>query len=224
MRDTELPMFPLNAVLLPGGVMPLHVFEDRYRELAKRCVGAQESFGVVMIERGSDVGGDDVRSDVGCVAQIAKHLELPDGRWMLVVVGTERVAIDRWLSDDPYPRAVVNVWPDTDEEVPDAEREATVARVRRLRALAAEANLVAASADIDAELVSIGSGDPTLFDDCVETAGAPWTFRLCGLVPLGTFDRYKLLGASGPVERLSLLATMLEDLEMACEAKLADGD
>ena len=61
----EVPMFPLGTVLLPGGILPLHVFEDRYRELTEYCLGNQTSFGVVLIERGHEVGGGDVRASVG---------------------------------------------------------------------------------------------------------------------------------------------------------------
>ncbi|HEX2577148.1 MAG TPA: D-alanyl-D-alanine carboxypeptidase/D-alanyl-D-alanine-endopeptidase, partial [Aquihabitans sp.] len=58
-----LAMFPLQSVLLPGAVLPLHVFEDRYRALVDRCLALQEDFGVALISRGSEVGGDDVRTD-----------------------------------------------------------------------------------------------------------------------------------------------------------------
>jgi Lon protease-like protein len=65
-----LPMFPLGTVLLPGGVMPLHVFEPRYRQMIKDCMASDAEFGVTLIERGSEVGGGDVRSEVGTVARI----------------------------------------------------------------------------------------------------------------------------------------------------------
>ena len=57
----ELAMFPLQAVLLPGMVLPLHVFEPRYRALMDHCLAGDREFGVALIERGSEVGGDDVR-------------------------------------------------------------------------------------------------------------------------------------------------------------------
>ena len=71
-------MFPLGNVLMPGGVLPLHVFEPRYRQLVKDCIAADEpEFGVVLIERGSEVGGADFRSLAGCVARIIELGELP---------------------------------------------------------------------------------------------------------------------------------------------------
>src|SRR5215204_4326060 len=97
-----LPMFPLGSVLLPGAVLPLHVFEDRYRELVRDCLAAPEhEFGVTMIERGSEVGGGDQRSNVGTVARMAQVAELADGRYALVCIGTRRIRVVAWLPDDP---------------------------------------------------------------------------------------------------------------------------
>lgn len=231
-------MFPLNTTLLPGAAIPLHVFEDRYRALARHCVGQDEPLGVVMIERGSEVGGGDQRSTVGCLARVAQHMEMPDGRWMMVVEGTERIQVQQWLDDDPYPRAIVNPWPDAHEIVSAEQRANVVARVRRLRALAVELGMLSASAEIDAELEEMVRDEPD--DSSTASSAAPgaaheggfgtagsnglpaaWTFRLCGLVPAGPYDRQQLLGAHGPASRLVLLATMLDDLETLLEARLS---
>ncbi|MDH3706550.1 MAG: LON peptidase substrate-binding domain-containing protein, partial [Acidimicrobiia bacterium] len=63
-------MFPLGSVLLPHNALPLHVFEPRYRQMIETVLDDDRHFGVVLIERGSEVGGDDVRTDVGCLAEI----------------------------------------------------------------------------------------------------------------------------------------------------------
>ena len=93
----EVPMFPLGTVLLPGGILPLHVFEDRYRELTEYCLGNQTSFGVVLIERGHEVGGGDVRASVGGLTEIIQHERLSDGRSNLVykchVITTDIVSL-----------------------------------------------------------------------------------------------------------------------------------
>src|SRR3954447_12098654 len=102
-----LPMFPLGSVLLPSVFLPLHVFEPRYRALTEHCLAGEREFGVVLIERGSEVGGGDVRSPVGTVARILEAVQFDDGRWALGVVGTRRVRVTAWLDDDPYPRAEV---------------------------------------------------------------------------------------------------------------------
>src|SRR5258707_10636188 len=102
-----LPMFPLGSVLFPYALMPLHVFEPRYRQLVDRCLAGDGTFGVVLIERGSEVGGGDVRFDVGTRTRIHRAEQLDDGRWVLLTVGTERISVRRWLPDDPFPRAEI---------------------------------------------------------------------------------------------------------------------
>ena len=83
MPGTRLPMFPLSAVLFPHAPMPLHVFEPRYRALMRDCLAGDARFGIVLIERGSEVGGGDERSALGTRGVITKAVELPDGRWVL---------------------------------------------------------------------------------------------------------------------------------------------
>ena len=69
-------MFPLGTVLLPFAHLPLHIFEPRYRALVKDCLAGDGEFGVVLIERGHEVGGGDVRFGVGTVARIVQTAEL----------------------------------------------------------------------------------------------------------------------------------------------------
>src|SRR5688572_31807327 len=104
-----LPMFPLGGVLFPYAVLPLHVFEPRYRALTEACLTGDGQFGVVLIERGSEVGGGDTRFQVGTVARIVEAARLPDGRYVLAAVGTERFRVQRWLPEDPYPRAEIEM-------------------------------------------------------------------------------------------------------------------
>jgi len=109
----ELPMFPLGSVLLPGMVLPLQVFEPRYRVLVDTVLLADEpEFGSVMIERGNEVGGGDVRATVGCIARIVDFTRHEDGVVTMVAVGTRRITVEDWLDDDPFPRALVADWPD----------------------------------------------------------------------------------------------------------------
>ena len=91
------------------------------------CLAGDQQFGVVLIERGSEVGGGDVRTDVGTVARILEAQELPDGRWVLATVGVERIEVERWLPDDPYPEADASPWPD---DPPDGDLTEAYARAR----------------------------------------------------------------------------------------------
>ena len=67
-----LPMFPLGSVLVPTALLPLHVFEQRYRAMVADVLGGDNEFGVVLIDRGHEVGGGDVRSDIGTIARVVE--------------------------------------------------------------------------------------------------------------------------------------------------------
>jgi hypothetical protein len=107
---TRLAMFPLGTVLVPTEVLPLHIFEPRYRQMIADLAGGPWSpegaeLGIVLISRGSEVGGGETRETVGTVAHLLEATALPDGRWLILVVGTRRFRVVDWLPDDPYPLA-----------------------------------------------------------------------------------------------------------------------
>jgi Lon protease-like protein len=205
-----MPMFPLGTVLLPGGVLPLHVFEPRYRQLVIDCLAddtANAEFGVTLIERGSEVGGGDQRAAVGVVARIVQVEPLPDGRYALVTVGTRRFRVNAWLPDDPYPLADVDEWRDLDPDA--AELPARVAAATdRLREVL---DLAARLGGVPPELAI--SDDPLVA-----------SYHLAGLAPLGPADRYRLLCAASPAERLDLFAGCLDDVEAMLRFRLASSD
>jgi len=207
--DVPVPMFPLGSVLLPGMVLPLHVFEERYRRLVEAVLDQPEPvFGVTLIERGSEVGGGDVRAEVGCLAQVVEAAQTPDGRWALVAVGTERLRVVRWLPDDPFPMAEVEAFPDgpTDTALLSEALGPVEASVRRVAGLAER--LGAPPLPEDLEL----SDDPVLR-----------TYHLAVLSPLGALDRQRVLVSSGPLLRAALLAELLTEQEELLVAQLEDG-
>jgi Lon protease-like protein len=199
-------MFPLGTVLLPGAVLPLHVFEPRYRALVQHCMAGDREFGVVLIERGSEVGGGDVRTTVGTVARIAEVQEMPDGRYVLIAVGTRRFRVVRWLPDGPFPLAEVEDWPD-DSPAPGfgARFVPVAATLRRLLALSAELGLDSPPATTEL------ADDPVLA-----------TYHVAALAPIGPADRYRVLRVPGPDERVTLLADLLDDAETLARLQLAD--
>lgn len=190
-----LPMFPLGTVLFPGVALPLHVFEPRYRALMRDCLDGDRRFGVVLIERGSEVGGGDVRTSVGTCARIVEAAELPDGRWLLMALGTERVAVDWWLADDPYPRAEVSVLAEAPAGADAAERQSEVERLLR-RALALKAELGEPAAPATFEL----DADPAV--------GA---YQAAALAPLGPLDCQRVLEQDGPDQRFAVLVAALAE-------------
>jgi Lon protease-like protein len=201
-------MFPLSTVLFPHASLPLHVFEPRYRVLMQDCLEGDRRFGVVLIERGSEVGGGDQRSTLGTRGVITKAAELPDGRWLLVVQGECLVEVEQWLPDDPYPVALVGevqVVPGNDDPRPLFEEAAQ--RVRRTRALLAEQGGAPALAPGES------------FDESPDVDVAAW--RLCAEAPLSAYDAQRLLAADDAAERLALLAELMADLESDLQRMLA---
>jgi Lon protease-like protein len=103
----ELPLFPLNTVLFPGQMLPLHIFEDRYRLMIRRCLAEDLPFGVVLIKHGPEVGAEAEPHEVGTIARILKSSHQPDGTIDIVTVGQERFCIDHLIHDQPYLRGEV---------------------------------------------------------------------------------------------------------------------
>ena len=206
-EPVELPMFPLGSVLLPSTLLSLHVFEDRYRALARHCMAADRRLGVVLIERGSEVGGGDVRFDVGTRAVIADAVELDDGRWILVLVGEDRVRVRSWLPDDPYPRAEVVPCGDEPAGPETLDRRDDLERVLRL-VLAQKAELGEGAGAGPAEI----SPDPAMA-----------TWQAVGLAPLGPLDAQRVLGIDGVAERLEMVVALLEDEASVLAQRLAGG-
>ena len=121
----EIPLFPLHAVLCPGIALPLHIFEPRYRLMVARCIEDSTPFGIVLIRDGHETGpGTLALSHVGTVASIREAGRYPDGRYDLLVVGTERFAIDDVDAErESYLVGQVEL---LDEDVGDEERAATL--------------------------------------------------------------------------------------------------
>lgn len=201
-----MPMFPLGSVLLPTTVLPLRIFEPRYRALIADVLAGDREFGVTLIERGFEVGGDDVRSNVGCTAQVLDAQEQEDGLWHLVAVGTRRFTVDEWLPDDPYPRAQTTPLPeppaaDNDEDLyREAQRQ--LAMIMMLRG----------------ELNQPTYDIPELADD-----PALGSYQVAALAPLGTFDRQRILCDNTPGDRLVRLVQLLSDAEGDLRAQLSLG-
>jgi len=193
----ELAMFPLGSVLFPGMPLPLRVFEPRYVEMLSSVLGETEhEFGVVLIERGSEVGGGDVRFGVGTVARIVSVEQTEEGLIVLLATGAARFEVVRWLQDDPFPRAQVRELPalELDESTP-SDLSAAEAVVRATIARASEFVELAWPADTELS---------------PEVAQRIW--QVAGIAPLNSLDQYALLRSRTAPE---LLARLVEDTQGA---------
>jgi len=195
-------MFPLGSVLFPHMPLHLRVFEPRYAVmLAELMKSGSSEFGVVLIERGQEVGGGEHRFGVGTVAEIT-DLQAQGGMLALAARGARRITVQEWFADEPYPRADVADLPPLEWR---SELEEMLLRaeqlVRRTLAVASE--------------FEQGRWPPDIaLDDDPLTC----TWQLAGVAPLSALDQIALLHA-GSVEQL--LADVIEQTTLAAEAMTA---
>jgi Lon protease-like protein len=173
-----LPMFPLGSVLFPAMPLALRVFEERYLKMMGSVLDAERAeFGVVLIERGSEVGGGDKRFDVGTTAEVLQ-VEAPDGPLAVVARGGRRFRVLQWLEEDPYPQAEVEFLEDFDEApVSGGQVEELELLVRQSLAYLEAENL------------------PLTWPKDIELAADPLerAWQLAGISPLGPLDHQDLL-------------------------------
>lgn len=206
-----LPMFPLGSVLFPAMPLRLRVFEERYlimlSELVKQSAAAGRAvengpkFGVVLIERGFEVGGGQHRFGTGTIAEIVDigaHGDIVG----LSAHGTRRFEVVEWLTDDPYPRAEVQELPDLVwEERLEPLRHQTEALVRRTLAMASEFTDDLWSADLEL------SPDPV---------AAAW--QLAAIAPVGELDQIRLVRCATMTDLLTAVAEVTTDAAVGFQA------
>jgi Lon protease-like protein len=200
-------MFPLERAMLPGEELPLRIFEPRYSALVADCLAMDDpAFGVVMIAAGREVGGGDMRSDVGTLAHITEVADFGDGRYRLNCVMAERIRVREWHPDDPYPQAAIEVWPDEPGEAVDADAIRSV-EDRMIALFERIAN--AQGADINARDIVAGA-------DAAPDA-AMWLYALTTRLPMGEADRYSVLAAPTVAARLAALGDAVETVTAIVE-------
>lgn len=176
-----LPLFPLGTVLFPGALLPLHIFEPRYRLLIRRCIERQLPFGVVLIRNGQEVGGGAEPYEVGTEAKIVAESELPNGRSYIVTRGERRFAVES-LIDDAEPYLVGRVRYLDEPEGADALDHASVAR----EALGAYLLAVVA-------VTEDSRGERALGDDLRDAPPSDLAYRIAGSLAVDAIQQQALL-------------------------------
>lgn len=201
-----LPMFPLGSTVFPQQVVPLHVFEPRYRALLEEITNDPESagFGITLIDRGHEVGGGDHRTLVGTRVEVLQAERFDDGRWAVVVAGVERIDILKWLPDDPYPQAAV------------ASRTVIDNGGSDLDALGGE---VTRTINLMAEVAGRVAPEPHEFSSDPRTR----LDQLSAVAPLSEFDRQRVLEAPTTNDQVTLLREALADKQLLLRAQLGLG-
>lgn len=234
----EIPLFPLHTVLCPGIVLPLHVFEERYRAMTRRCLDSGEPFGVVLIRDGREVGSAGVATlaGVGAFAEIREAGRYPDGRYDLLAAATGRFAIESVDAQrEPYLVAEVTVLEDEVGDEPRAERLAATAIRRFVRYLDLmrardgessevldirveidappdddDASPALATGEPEPEPVPIDDEPPTRRDLVIPDDPTVLSYLLSGIVQIELPRRQALLEADTTVDRLEGLIGLLE--------------
>jgi Lon protease-like protein len=204
-------MFPLGSVLIPSMPLPLRIFEPRYLKLLGDLMASENpEFGVVLIERGPEVGGGEKRMDIGTVAQVT-DIGTTEEFYGLESVGSKRFRVNAWLPDDPYPIADVDFLPDLiwdDTLMPSRVHLET--KVRQLLAFASEFGDLQYSSDVE------------LSDDPME---ACW--QLAGILPVGQLDQVDLLSSQSADELLKRtyeIVTTADETLKAMMGQLGESD
>ena len=184
---TVMPMFPLGSVLMPAMPLPLRIFEPRYLKLLGDLMGSENpEFGVVLIERGDEVGGGEKRMTLGTIASVI-NIGTTQEFYGLESFGTQRFRVTSWLPDDPYPLAVIELVPDLvwDDTLLDSKNQLET-KVRQLLAFASEFTNLQFGASTE------------LSDDPMQ---ACW--QLAGILPIGELDQMDLLSSASAEELIS---------------------
>ena len=192
MTDSSvIALFPLHAVLFPGGPLPLRIFETRYTDMVRRCMRSEQPFGVVLIQDGDEAGVVATTATVGCSARIVDFHTLHDGLLGISCVGERKFRVLRvWRADDGLNMGEV-AWLPAEPELPlpaDCERLAVTVR-RALEELAEHYEHVTKK-----------------FDD------AAWVgARIAELLPIEPADKQALLELDDPIQRLRSLLTVVKE-------------
>lgn len=182
-----MPMFPLGSVLMPAMPLSLRIFEERYLKLLGDLLAEETpEFGVVLIEKGPEVGGGEKRMNIGTIASVTE-IGTTDEFYGLQSIGSKRFRVNAWLPDAPYPIADIDFLPDLiwdDSLLPSRVHLET--KVRRLLAFASEFGDLQFGSDVEF------SDDP--MDAC---------WQLAGVLPVGPLDQLDLLQSQSAEELIS---------------------
>jgi Lon protease-like protein len=235
----QIPLFPLHTVLAPGIALPLHIFEERYRAMVRRCLDTSSPFGIVLIREGSELAPRDggtqelAISVIGTFAEIREASKYTDGRWDVLTVGTGRFVVREVIADrEPYLVGEVDELGDAlgDEEA----AEVLVGRVTRrfvdyLRLLQPRDGEDAEPIDVQVEVEVPDDDDAAEGDEEPEVYEAPGggpaelaaalhipddpsqlSFLLTGIVQVDPATRQALLEADSAEARLRDLDELLD--------------
>jgi Lon protease-like protein len=190
----EISLFPLpNLVLFPHIVVPLHIFEERYKSMINGCIASGEVFGLVLLRTGADEESEETIHRVGVTARIVEVERLDEGRMNILCEGEQRFRIYRFTQQTPFWRGAVDI-------IEDDERNATEALYEQV------AELYRSVVDLSAKLSGSQEAELVLPDSSTDLS-----YMVSYVLDIESEDKQKLLEMDSTAERLRMLLAHLTD-------------
>lgn len=196
----DIPLFPLNTVLFPGGFLPLRIFEPRYLDMVAQCMQQQSPFGVVLIGDGNEVGAPAETLSVGTLAAIVDFDKSRDGMLMVACIGGDRFRILEARSEPSrLLRGRVEIIPDGEDRVMSPSHETLAGFLRAVVNQPGMSRRIAPPDINYASPLEVG-------------------YRLAELLPVGLEEQQQLLEMSDASARLDHIARLLKDMDFTLQA------
>jgi ATP-dependent Lon protease len=201
----EIPLFPLpNLVLFPHIVVPLHIFEERYKLMINGCIEGDEVFGLVMLRAGADDENEETIHRVGVTARIVEVERLDEGRMNILCEGERRFRIYRLTHQNPF-------WKGAVDFMEDDERNATEALYEQV------AELYRSVVNLSAKLSGSQEAELVLPDSATDLS-----YMVSYVLDIDSEEKQKLLEMDSTAERLRMLLAHLTDALRKLEQQRAE--
>jgi Lon protease-like protein len=202
--EMEIALFPLpNLVLFPNIIVPLHIFEERYKLMINGCIDNNQVFGLVLLRGGAEEESEDTIYRVGVTARIVEVERLDEGRMNVLCEGETRFRIFRLTQQTPFWKGAVDFFEDREQQVPQPLYEQVVDLYRSVAELSAKLG---------------GSEQPEL---ALPESGADLSFMVSYVLDLDSEEKQKLLEMNSTPERLRMLVAHLTETLRKLEAQRA---
>jgi Lon protease-like protein len=201
----EIPLFPLpNLVLFPNIVVPLHIFEERYKLMINACIDRDEVFGLVLLRGGAEDESEETIHRVGVTARIVQVERLEDGRLNILGEGEDRFRIYRFTQETPYWKASVDFFED-DESHPSIE------------------SLYDQIADLYRKVGELGAKLSGAQESEIVLPESPTdlSYMVSYVLDIDSEDKQKLLEMTSTAERLQVLVNHLNETIRKMEQQIA---
>ena len=201
----EIPLFPLpNLVLFPHVVVPLHIFEERYKLMVNGCIDRDEPFGIVLLRAGAETESEETIHRVGVTARIIQVERLENGRLNILCEGENRFKVRRFLQQEPYWRGSVDFFEDDDNHpTVDSLYEEVAALYRKVVELG----------------TSVNSGEES--DTPLPESPSDLSYMVSYVLDIDSEAKQKLLEMTSTAERLRVLVHHLDETIQKLEQQIA---